>query len=292
MGQAKIKQRMVFAPKLIEEWESSDCVNFSVALSRLTGWLLHVDWWSSSASHEENISVERLIPLRVYVADNHDKIFDVRGVKSLQDFTQGTIAKIARDIATGRGGVYTRYYDEKKLATLPLRVQPDELSIARANAEILANPHFLGAIPLRTAPYIPAYPSAQFTFGRCAAFAEAMKELTGLQPVALLVKRFSQAYAGTKRSENGYIHSVVLHADGMAEDSWGKATLSEIASRFGAVEFITSAQEHRNVVDSLKKNSHDIYESARQYAIDLIQAHYLQENARPDLFTSRLKITG
>ncbi len=286
MGQAKIKQRMAFDPKLIEEWEASDCVNFAVALSRLTGWLLHVDWWSSSTNHEEDISVERLIPLRIYVADHHDQIFDVRGVKSLQDFNQGTITKIAFNIATGSGGVYTRYYDEEKLATLPIRVQPDESLITLATAAIRANPHYLEAIKVRAAPYIPAFPAAQFTFGRCAAFAEAMNELTGLQPVAILVKRFSNAYAGTKRGENGYIHSVVLHTDGMAEDSWGKATLSDIASRFGAIEFITSAQEHRNVVDRLKKNSNDIYESARQYAIGLIRAHYLNGNARPDLFTS------
>ena len=44
MGQSKIKQREGFPPKLIEEWEADDCVNFAVALARLTGWLLHVDW--------------------------------------------------------------------------------------------------------------------------------------------------------------------------------------------------------------------------------------------------------
>lgn len=43
MGQSKIKQREGFPPKLIEEWEADDCVNFAVALARLTGWLLHVD---------------------------------------------------------------------------------------------------------------------------------------------------------------------------------------------------------------------------------------------------------
>lgn len=39
MGQAKIKQRAAFAPQFVEEWESDDCVNFAVALARLTGWL-------------------------------------------------------------------------------------------------------------------------------------------------------------------------------------------------------------------------------------------------------------
>ncbi len=53
MGEAKIKQRAAFAPKLIEEWEAENCVNFAVALARLTGWLLHVDWWSTSPEGQD-----------------------------------------------------------------------------------------------------------------------------------------------------------------------------------------------------------------------------------------------
>lgn len=276
MGQAKIKQRAAFAPQLIEEWEADDCVNFAVGLARLTGWLLHVDWWSTSTEPKEGIPLDQLKPLRVYVADNHDRIFDVRGVRSIREFNESVLVKLIRKNGFGNGGVCTRFYDEAKLSSLPLRSLPDEAKIARAIEDIRANSHYLAAIPARMQPFIPAHKAAQYTYGRCASFAEAMRELTGLQPAALLAVRFSPLYEGTRRSESGYFHSVVLHPDGMAEDSWGKAPLEEIASRFGVIEFKTSSDEHRRVVEKLRQSSTDLYEIARKDAMDLIQAHRRQ----------------
>lgn len=274
MGQAKIKQRSAFTPQLIEEWEASDCVNFAVGLSRLTGWLLHVDWWSTSIEHNENIPLDELKPLRVYVGDNRDQIFDVRGIRSVVDFNQSIILKQkSRKFGSVKGSVYTRFYGEVKLPSLPLRIQPDETLITRAISEIEANKLFLAAIPVRTPPYIPAYKAAEFTWGRCSVFAEAMSELTGLQPVALLALRYSTFYEGTPRSEGGYFHSVVIHPDGMAEDAWGKASLKDIASRFGVIEFTVSEIEHRTVVKTLKQNSSDLYKSVLKDATELIQMH-------------------
>ncbi len=273
MGQAKIKQRAAFAPQLIEEWEAEDCLNFAVALARLTGWLLHVDWWTPSMNQSEDVPIERLKPLRVYVADNHDLIFDVRGVKSIADFNHGTIVPLARKL--GNGGIRTRYYEEARLSTLPLRSQPDENKIARAVEAIKANTHYLAAIPARQPPYIPAHQAALFTYGRCAAFAEAMHELVGLQPTAILAVRFSPHFAGTRRTESGYFHSAVLHPDGMAEDSWGKAPLKEIAKRFGVIEFKTDNDEHHHVVKNLKSNSPDAYAAAYQEAVDVVQRYRL-----------------
>lgn len=60
MGQAKIKQRTAFRSQLVENWEADDCVNFAVALARLTGWLIHVDWWSTSTEHKEDIPLGKL----------------------------------------------------------------------------------------------------------------------------------------------------------------------------------------------------------------------------------------
>lgn len=270
MGQAKIKQRTAFRPQLVEEWEADDCVNFAVALARLTGWLLHVDWWSTSTEHKEDIPLDQLKPLRVYVADNHDRIFDVRGIRSIFDFNQNTITNMARRISTGSGSVYTRFYDEEKLSSLPLRSQPEEGKIVRAIEEILENKHYLSAIPPRNRPFLPAHQAARFTFGLCAAFAEAMHEITGLQPVALLAIRFSPLFEGTRRNERGYFHSVVLHPDGMAEDSWGKASLGDIASRFGVEEFMISSDEHRIVVEKIRQSSPERYEIALRDAGDLI----------------------
>jgi hypothetical protein len=273
MGQAKIKQRAAFAPQLIDAWEADDCVNFAVALARLTGWLLHVDWWSTSTEQREDMPVDQLKPLRVYVADNRDGIFDVGGNRSIVEFNQRVIVNLARRIGSGNGGVYTRFYGEAELAALPLRSQPDEGKIAAATLAIQAHPHFLASMPARTPPCLPAYQAARFTYGRCAAYAEAMQELTGLQPVALLAIRFTPFFEGTRRSETGYFHSVVLHPDGMAEDSWGKASLADIASRFGVIEFKTSSDEHRAVIAKIQASSAARYDGALQDARALIQAH-------------------
>lgn len=275
MGQAKNKQRAAFAQELINDWEADDCVNFSVALARLTGWILHVDWWSTSTEHQEDIPVGQLKPLRVYVGDNRDRVFDVRGVKTIFEFTEKTIHRLAMSIGSGSGGVYTRFYGETKLSSLPLRSQPDEAKISSATAAIRENQYYLAAIPKRTAPFIPAHEAAVFTFGRCAAYAEAMRELTGLQPVALLAVKFSPSFERTKSAENGYFHSVVLHPDGLGEDSWGKAPLAEIASRFGVIQFEVSGVEHLDVIKRIKRSSADIYEDALKEARVLIQTYRL-----------------
>lgn len=264
------------AGRLIDAWEADDCVNFAVALARLTGWLLHVDWWSTSTEHREDLPVDQLKPLRVYVADNRDGIFDVRGNRSIVEFNQRVIVNLARRIGSGVGGVYTRFYGEAQLAALPLRSQPDEGKIATATLAIQAHPHILASIPARTQPCLPAYQAARFTYGLCAAYAEAMQELTGLQPVALMAIRFAPLFEGTRRSETGYFHSVVLHPDGIAEDSWGKASLAEIASRFGVIEFKISNDEHRAVIAKIQTSTAARYDGALQDARKLIRAHRLR----------------
>lgn len=268
MGQAKIKQRAAFAPQLIEEWEADDCVNFAVGLARMTGWLLHVDWWSTSTTHVEDMPLDQLTPLRAYVADNHDRIFDVRGIRSIREFNQNILFKLIRQNGLGNGGVYTRFYDEAKLSSLPLKSPLNETKIARAIEAIWGNPQFFAAVPARTQPGMPAHKAAQYSYGHCAAFALALHELTGLEPVALLAVRFSPLFEGTRRSESGFFHSVVLHPDGLAEDAWGKASLDAITNRFGVIEYKASSEEHRRVVEKIQQSSHDVFEMARKDALD------------------------
>lgn len=275
MGQAKIKQRQAFARHLIEEWEADDCVNFAIALARLTGWLLHVDWWSTSTERREDIPLDQLKPLRIYVADNHDQIFDVRGVRSIREFNECILTKLVRGNGFGKGSVYTRFYNEANLSSLPLRSQPNETKVAHAVEAIRANPHYLAILPVRAQPYIPAHKAAQYTYGHCAAYAEAMRELTSLQPAALLAVRFSPQFEGTQRSESGYFHSVVLHPDGLAEEAWGKASVADIARRFGVTEFKICREEHRRVVEKIRLSSTDRYEAVLIQAKDVIKAHCL-----------------
>lgn len=271
MGQAKLKQKAAFSPQLVAQWEAEDCVNFAVALARETGWLLHVDWWTPSMSHENDVPLDQLKPLRVYVADNHDRVFDVRGIRNLGDFTERTIRPLA--VRHGNGGVRTRFYGEDALASLPLRAQPSEAAVGKAVTAIRANYLYLDAISKRAAGAIPAHMAAPFAYGRCSLYARALHEKTGLEPVAMLAVRFAPMYQGTRRGASGYIHSVVLHEGGMAEDCWGIAPLSEIAARFGAVEYRLSVQEQLAVDERLRRNSPEVYDKALQQARQLIATY-------------------
>ncbi|MBV5292902.1 MAG: hypothetical protein JZU58_11185 [Curvibacter lanceolatus] len=271
MGQAKLKRRLAFAPELIAEWEADNCVNFAIALARLTGWLLHVDWWVPSTDPNNIVPTEHWKPLRVYVADQGQRVFDVRGTKSIDDFVTRTIKPLAMPF--GMGGVRTRFYEEDALSTLPLRVAPDPIKVSQAKVAIEANEAFLAAIPRRVPPCIPAAEAAQYTFGLCAAFAQALQELKGFEPVALLVIRFKPGWQGTECGADGYVHSLVLHADGTGEDSWGQAPLSDIAARFGVAEYRLSHEAHARVVANLQRNSPERYEAAVEKAKALISTY-------------------
>lgn len=273
MGQAKNKQRENFSTPLIDEWEADDCINFAIALARLTGWLLHVDWWVTDPT--EDISENEMKPLRVYVADNRDGIFDVRGVKTIAEFNQSTIIRLAKKKGLGFGGVRTRFYTEAMLATLPLRSLPDEDKISKAVEVINSHPLYLNAIPSKPQSRIPAYDAARYTFGRCVAYAEAMCELIGLQPVAIMGKRFAPLYEGTKRSADGYFHSIVVHPNGMGEDAWGIAPIEDIAGRFGAIEFEISANVHQEVVKNFNRTSNENYEAELKTARELVVQYRL-----------------
>jgi hypothetical protein len=240
-------------------------------LARETGWLLHVDWWVPTVDPDAEVPLDTFKPLRVYVGDNHDRIFDVRGVRSIFDFNNRTIRDLA--IRLGNGGVRSRFYGEEKLKALPLKIQPDEGKIGRALEAIRANAHYLANITPRSASAIPSHLAAPFAYGRCALFAEALHEVTGCESVALLAARFAPMFEGTKRNASGYVHSVVLHEEGIAEDCWGKAPLAEIAGRFGVVEFRTSRAEQTKVIKTLRSNSPDLYEPILEEARDLIRRY-------------------
>lgn len=273
MGQAKLKQRIAFAPEFVEQWESEDCVNFAAALARITGWLLHVDWWVPSQDPDNIIPLEQCEPLRVYVADNGSGVFDVRGIRSVNDFNVRTIRPLA--MRYGAGGIRTRYYSESRLESLPLRFRPDPTRIERAVKAIEANTAYLNLVPKRTHPHIPAADAADYSFGLCAVFAEALCEQTGLEAVALLAVRFKSGWEGLKCSSDGFFHSLVVHSDGMGEDCWGKARVDDIADRYGVAEFRVSRDAHARVVSNLQRTSPELYQAEFAKAEKLIQAYRL-----------------
>ncbi len=256
MGQAKIKQRAAFSEDLVAEWEADACVNFAVALARVTGWLLQVDWWNPGLDgKDEDIPIEQFKCLRVYVQDNGDNVFDVRGVRHYQTFADKTVFPMARQY--GNGGVRTRFYSEEELETLPLKSMPDPAKIAAAMDSIKANPAYLALVSKRPESSMPAHIAATFTYGSCVPFAEALRESTGLPAAAMFAVRLANRTSLPDAADDGYFHSVVVHPARQAEDSWGRASTKEIANRFGVLDFELSEDRHREIVQTLKRNSPD-----------------------------------
>ena len=270
MNEAKRRKLIAFPEGVIKSWEEDDCVNFAIALGRLTNWLLHVDWFTNSNNPRDDEDPSNMIPLRVYIGDHSDNIYDVRGIKKIKQFTQGTISRLIKERTLGNGGVRTRFYSEVAINELPLKVKPDENKILQAQSEIQKNSEFLSAIPVRQQPLIPAHDAAHFTFGRCACYADALHDITGLPTAALQAKRFAPMFSS---SSLGYIHSFVLHPDGQAEDSWGIQSVEDIAERFGVKEYQIDLAEHATVSEKLKRNSPDEYQKAYEKAVLLIKAH-------------------
>lgn len=268
----KIKE---FYQKYVRAWERDDCVNFAVALSRLTGWLLHVDWLAQRENFDINSPFEKFSSLRVYVGDDADNIYDVRGILKLESFNQQIIGPLASARARKLGmvvaGAASRFYSESQLFKLPLNIRSDEEKIEAARLLIIGNENYLSAIPTRKAPSIPAYEAAKFNYGRCAPFAEALAFTKGLSATAMLAKTFQPLFEGTKRSESGYIHSFVMHPDGTGEDAWGRGSVNDIAARFGVIDYKLSPKEHIEAVANLRANSPERFQEAYQEALMLIK---------------------
>ena len=148
-----------------------------------------------------------------------------------------------------------------------------EEKIEEARREILKNEKFLSAIPKRKYPLIPAYIAAEFTFGKCAVYAQALGDMTGFKPVALLATRFHQNYGGEKNSYGKYVHSFVMHPDGMGEDVWGVAPVHEIAARFGVSEYRLSEDEQAAVYQEISKNTPEKFTEYSDLAKSMLQKH-------------------
>ena len=261
-----------FSQDLIKEWESELGINFAIALARKTGWILHTDAWINSTDQNESVPESERVNLRVYVGDNMDNIFDVRGVMKFQEFYNTIIDPLAkRKAKLPKGSVSTRFYTEEQLFELPLGVKPDETKISKATAAIEDNKMFVESITKRQHPLIPAHTASKFTYGLCGPFAEALHALTKLPITAMVATKYTPQF---ENSRLGYIHSFILHPDGHGEDSWGKQTIEQIAERFGAAEYELSEKEHTQAVDRLKSNSAERYEDAYKEAENVIREYW------------------
>ncbi|GAB4043193.1 hypothetical protein GCM10028774_57850 [Spirosoma jeollabukense] len=211
--------------------------------------MLHVDWWTPTNDKEV---AENMKSLRVYVGNNANQIYDFKGKQSLATFTKNIIKPLAQKRGANHGGIATRYYGESILFSLPLRVKPDENRIITAQKMIIANKDFLRKIPKRQDPNVPAHIAANFTFGHCNPFANALSDLKNYKPVALIAKKYSDLFGF---SQPGYVHSFAIDHDGNAIDIWGKDTVENIAQRYGVIEYELSEVEHFIISQKLKNNS-------------------------------------
>ncbi|MDD3182243.1 MAG: hypothetical protein PHD48_05510 [Alphaproteobacteria bacterium] len=210
-------------------------------------------------------------PLRVYVADDLDNIFDVSGVRKLEAFFEKTIKPLAEaDVGPDHVvGIRERFYSERKLFDLPIKCLINEEKIVQAEGEISGNRSYLSQIPQRQWPYIPAHDAGDFTFGLCSAYTEALRAATGLPAFAMSATRYLPQCGGNL----GYIHSFILHPDGEAEDVWGKGPIQHIAKRFHVLEYALNEELHTLVVQEINKNSPEPYAIAYERAKNLIEQH-------------------
>ena len=260
------QEKYYFDKPLLDKWEKNDGVNFAIALARISGWLLQVDWL---ASYQDE-PVTDMIPLRVSVGTDQSDIYDFTGKKDLDAYYETILMPIATKRANGKqGGIANKFYSEEELFALPLRIKPTEAEILEARKVILQSDSFLKLIPTRINPEIPAYIAAHYTYGHCVVFAQAKKDGGTLPATAVIVSRYTEQFSGSRL---GFCHSVIMRPDGEAEDVWGKQPLSKILDRYGILDYSLSTEEHDRVNETLKRNSPLVYNKSYDRISNLLKS--------------------
>ncbi len=258
-----------FSKEILREWEQEDGVNFAIALSRITGWILQVEWMAKSQDERD---YGGLIPLRVNVADNRDLIFDFTGVYSIESYYNEIILPLADQRNTfSEGGCACRFYEESKLFNLPLRQMPEKSKIENAIIHIQKNTSYLSKIPLRKDPKVPANQAATFTFGKCNPFSEAIYQTKNIPPVALIAKKYTSLFGHSKL---GYVHSFNQIDKETGLDVWGIDSIENISKRFGISDYDLSTSVHQDINKNFKQNSPEAYEHYYQESLLLIEKYF------------------
>lgn len=265
----KAKTNSYFPEDVQRNWEASDGVNFAIALARITNWLLHVDWWSPTDNTEK---VENMKSLRVYIGDNSNYIYDIRGKYTIATYSNNIIRPIIQKRGANYGDVVTRFYSENKIFSLPLRVKPDEDRIQKAQEFINNCPDFLEKIPKRKEPNIPAHTAAKFTFGYCNPFATALSDLKGYKPMSIIAKEYNKIFDWSKL---GYVHSCTFDKDNNAIDVWGKDSITNIVHRFGITKYDLDEAEHYKVDQKLRNNSPEKYNEVYNESVAIINEFFI-----------------
>lgn len=253
-----------FSPALIRTWKADDGVNFAIALAELSNWLLHITWLTP----RENSDLSEMKPLWVHVEDDCNYVYDFEsGRKIIDAFYKYYVSPIAQKRypkLINTWSFQTKYYSPEEVFNLPLRVKPTKEKVEIAKSHILNNKSFLNRIPKRINS-IPAHIAANYSFGKCILFAKALEMQTGKKAVALINKE-NQSYKPS-------CHSVILHDEKTAEDSWGIQSLEHISDRYGFVNYEISENFVNELVKQAISGNSNEYEKQLNDAISIIQQH-------------------
>lgn len=263
-----------FTDLQIKTWEESDGVNFAIALARITNWCLQVDWFNPDKGTND---ISKMKSLRVYVQDNQNNIFDLKGKFSPNSFHLKIVEPILNKRVNvkkfSNGGVAAKYHTEEAMFDLPLRVKPIIERVNAAEEIIRNNIEFLNKIPKRPSPIVPAYTASQFSFGHCALFAEAMKDIANKKPIEMIAQEYTPQFGFSK---TGYAHTFLLNPDGSCEDIWGIQSIEQIAARFGIVRYILDENGHSKRIASFKEKSLEKYNEVYAKAVEIGHKYFLQ----------------
>lgn len=227
-----------FPADLIQLWELDRCAAFAVAMERLRGWPVHTTYVGDEI-------------VRLQAEDASDKVYDPRGIFTAERFGDAVVTPLTRmrrdwPPSAFQGGhlrVGTRCVGEEGLAGLSLNV--DEVHVQEAMARIEANTSYLGLVPERPHPRLPASALSRYSWSGCVVYAEALSRITGLPAMTM---RATQTAPDHDNSGDRF-HAVVLHPDGSVEDVWGCHSPDAVGRRYAMVRWTFDAKAHQAMIE-------------------------------------------
>lgn len=168
-----------FGPEELTRAEADRGVHFAIAVERLRGWPVH-------ATHVGEEVV------RYQAESGGDQIYDPRGILTSARFSVVIVVPLARSrrdwpadaFQDGHLRLGTKCVGEEGLAEQGLI---DEPAIQQAIELLRSNPVYVGLIPDRPHPRLPAKALTRYSWRGCTFYAEALSRATGLPAANMLV---------------------------------------------------------------------------------------------------------
>ena len=206
-------------------------------------------------------------PLRYYVANNSNLIFDFKGIFDVVEFVDYVTYPLLRKINNRNIlNVVTDNISINEIINLGNSNEVDDIT------KVIENNHnYLNEIPKRRHPRVPSSIATKFMFGHCNVFAQTMFELKNYKPIAIIATKYNDCFSNSKL---GYVHSIVVNDIGEYIDIWGIDSLENILKRYEIAEYYLSYEEHIEINQQLKNNSKDIYDVIYKESTDIIKKYF------------------